>query len=622
MTTFAQFGLSDDVLKAIAELGFETPTPIQEKTIPLLIEAEQDIIALAQTGTGKTAAFGLPAIHVTDVKDKNTQTLILCPTRELCLQITNDLKSYSKYIRGLHVVAVYGGASIDGQIKDIRRGAQIVVGTPGRTKDLIKRRKLFVDNISRVILDEADEMLTMGFKDELDAILNQTPEDKTTLLFSATMSKPILAVSKKSMTNPLEISVARVNMGTKNVQHVYYMVPARDRYEVLKRVADMNPDIYGIVFCRTRRETKEVSAKLMADGYNADLLNGDLSQGQRDEVMSRFRSRQLQILVATDVAARGLDVKDLTHVINFNLPDDPEIYTHRSGRTGRAGKEGISIAIIHSRDHRRIRAIEKESGVSFDKAMVPSGKEICAKQLITLIDNIKKVEVDENQIEPFLESIYEKLAPLSREELIKHFVSSEFNRFLAYYKNARDLNTPDRGSRDRDDRRDRDRGRSRDRDRGRSRDRDRDRDRGRSSDRDRDRDRGRDRDDRRDRDRRSEERPERRSSRRSSEGFTRMYINVGDKDNLNPARLMGVVNEALKSDEAAIGKIDIMKNFSFFEIEEGLSVKLAKKIKGVSFEGVPVVIEPSMEKPTKDTKGKKKSGKKKSGSKKRKSDRF
>ena len=350
MSTFKNFGLHQNILTAVHELGFETPTPIQSETIPHLMSSHQDIIATAQTGTGKTAAFGLPAIHLANPDNKNTQTIVLCPTRELCVQITRDLISYSKYLKGVNILAVYGGEKIHSQIRALKKGAQIVVGTPGRTRDLINRKKLFVENIERVVLDEADEMLTMGFKEELDAILENTPNEKQTLLFSATMSKKVVSITRKYMRNPVEIAVARKNIGAENIKHVNYMVHAKDRYEVLKRIADMNPNIYGIVFCRTRRETKEIANKLMHDGYNADAIHGDLSQPQRDEVMGKFRRRSLQVLVATDVAARGLDVNDLTHIINYNLPDDPEVYVHRSGRTGRAGKSGISIAIIHTRD--------------------------------------------------------------------------------------------------------------------------------------------------------------------------------------------------------------------------------------------------------------------------------
>ena len=376
MNLFENLGLDKSLLKAVQELGFEKPTPIQEKTIPHLLTGKGDFIASAQTGTGKTAAFGLPSIQLTDIGQKQTQTLILSPTRELCIQIAKDLTQYAKYIKGLNVVAIYGGASMETQMRALKKGAHIVVGTPGRTKDMIKRKKLQIGNVNRMILDEADEMLSMGFKDDLEAILAKTPEEKQTLLFSATMPEKIVSITKKYMNNPEKISVARVNVGAENVSHSYYMVHAKDKYEVLKRIADLNPNIYGITFCRTRRETKEIANKLMHDGYNADAIHGDLSQAQRDEVMGRFRKRQLQMMVATDVAARGLDVNDLTHVINFNLPDDSEVYIHRSGRTGRAGKSGKSIAIIHMRDMRRIKDIERISDISFKKELVPSGKDI------------------------------------------------------------------------------------------------------------------------------------------------------------------------------------------------------------------------------------------------------
>jgi ATP-dependent RNA helicase DeaD len=438
--SFLNFSLKSELLKAIKELGFDHPTPIQKKVIPHLMSSDQDLIASAQTGTGKTAAFGLPLLDVTKTRDTNVQTLILCPTRELCIQITNDLSGYSKYLKKVNILAVYGGAKIEKQIKSLKKGPQIVVGTPGRTKDLIRRKKLFVGKIQRLVLDEADEMLSMGFKDDLETIINATSQNKQILLFSATMTPKVIAVTKKYMKNSLEIAVTRVNRAADNVQHLFYMVQAKDRYEVVKRIADINPDIYGIVFCRTRRETKEVANKLMNDHYNADTIHGDLSQAERDDVMRRFRKRQLQILVATDVAARGLDVEDLTHVINYNLPDDDEIYIHRSGRTGRAGKKGVSMVIIHGREIRKLKDIERTSGISFVKKEVPNGLDICKKRLYALIDKIEKVNVNEDQIEPFLPYIYEKLNWLDREKLIKHFVSAEFNRYLSYYKNSKDIN--------------------------------------------------------------------------------------------------------------------------------------------------------------------------------------
>ena len=438
--SFLNFSLKSELLKSIKELGFNSPTPIQSKVIPHLMSSDQDLIASAQTGTGKTAAFGLPLLDLTNTKVTNVQTLILCPTRELCIQITNDLLSYSKYLKNINILSVYGGVKIEKQIKSLKKGPQIVVGTPGRTNDLIRRKKLIIGNIDRLILDEADEMLSMGFKEDLEAIIQQTPKKKQILLFSATMTQKVVGVTKKYMKNSLELAVARVNRAADNVEHIYYLVKQRDRYEVVKRIADMNPDIYGIVFCRTRRETKDIAIKLMNDHYNADTIHGDLSQSERDDVMRRFRKGQLQILVATDVAARGLDVEDLTHVINYNLPDDDEIYIHRSGRTGRAGKKGVSIAIINGRNMRKLKDIERTSKISFKKKDVPSGLDICKKRLYALIDKIEKVDVNEDQIEPFLPYIFEKLNWLDREKLIKHFVSTEFNRYLSYYKDSKDVN--------------------------------------------------------------------------------------------------------------------------------------------------------------------------------------
>lgn len=572
MTTFKSLGLSDEILQSITLLGFETPTPIQEKTIPVLLENENDLIGLAQTGTGKTAAFGLPIIQkITESKD--TQALILSPTRELALQIANDLKAYSKFSDKINIVAVYGGASAEGQIAELRRGAQIVVGTPGRTLDLINRNKLIVKNVRYLVLDEADEMLTMGFKDDLDGILAGTPKEKQTLLFSATMPQEIVRISKTYMTKPIEISVGNRNEGADNIEHIYYEVHARDRYEALKRISDMNPNIYGIVFCRTRMETKDIADKLMQDGYNADALHGDLSQAQRDHVMGRFRSRHLQLLVATDVAARGLDVNDLTHIINFNLPDEDEVYIHRSGRTGRAGKSGISLSILHMREKHKLRAIEKRIGKKFEKLAVPSGKEICEKQLFNLIDKFQQVEVNDSQIEPFLEVIYEKLQSIDREELIKRIVSLEFNRFLEYYKNARDLNVAAKSD---DRRRDDDRGDRRgrkDRDRG---------DRNERADR-------RDRSDRRDRDR--SDAPAAKRERNFDGEFSRFFINKGSKDNLNPASLIGLINKYTREHNLDIGKIEIMKSFSFFEVNKGAERKLMDGFRDATFDSEPVMLE-------------------------------
>ncbi len=571
MTTFKSLGLSDEILQSIALLGFETPTPIQEQTIPILLENENDLIGLAQTGTGKTAAFGLPIIQkITSSKD--TQALILSPTRELALQIANDLKAYSKNSDKINIVAVYGGASAEAQISELRRGAQIVVGTPGRTLDLINRKKLLVNNVRYLVLDEADEMLTMGFKDDLDGILAGTPKEKQTLLFSATMPSEIVRISKTYMNNPTEISVGKRNEGADNIEHLYYEVHARDRYEALKRISDMNPNIYGIVFCRTRMETKDIADKLMQDGYNADALHGDLSQAQRDHVMGRFRSRHLQLLVATDVAARGLDVNDLTHIINFNLPDEDEVYIHRSGRTGRAGKSGVSLSILHMREKHKLRAIEKKIGKPFQKLAVPSGQEICEKQLFNLIDKFQHVEVNDSQIEPYLEVIYEKLQSLDREELIKRFVSVEFNRFLDYYKNARDLNAAAAKGDDRSRKNDRgDRKGRKDRDRGERRERPERGERGERRER--------------------SDAPTGKRDRNFDGEFSRFFINKGSKDNLNPASLIGLINKYTREHNIDIGKIEIMKSFSFFEIGEGSERALMDGFRDAAFDGEPVMLE-------------------------------
>jgi len=433
-------GLSPEILKGIKELGFETATPIQEKVIPYLLEKKRDLIGLAQTGTGKTAAFGLPALQTLRPGAMIPQLLILSPTRELCMQITRDLENYGKYIDGLRIVAVYGGADISKQISALKHGAHVVVATPGRIFDLVRRKRIDLSGVSTLVLDEADEMLKMGFRDDVDAILAETPKEKNTLLFSATMSPGIVAIARKYMRDPWEITIGQKNAGADNVTHIFHMVHSRDRYDALKRVVDFYPDIYGIVFCRTRQETKEVAASLMRDGYNAEALHGDLSQPQRDYVMQKFRDRNLSVLVATDVAARGLDVESLTHVINYNLPDDHEVYTHRSGRTGRAGKEGMAVSIINMKERGYITQIEKVVRKTIVQKPVPGGQEICERRLFSLIETMQKADVDQGQINLYIEKAYEMLSDLSREEIIKRFVSLEFSRFLAYYKNAPDLN--------------------------------------------------------------------------------------------------------------------------------------------------------------------------------------
>lgn len=441
---FTEMGLSEEILMGIRELGFEVPTPIQEKVIPILVENRRDIVGLAQTGTGKTAAFGLPLLQNISQRDIYPQMLVLAPTRELCMQITRDLENFSKFMNGIRIVPVYGGASIEKQINSLRQGVHIIVATPGRINDLLRRKKADLSRITSLVLDEADEMLKMGFREEVDTILASTPNEKNTLLFSATMSNEITAIARTYMNDPVEISIGTKNSGAENVSHIYHMVHARDRYAALKRVADYNPDVYGIVFCRTRQETKEVASSLMKDGYNAEALHGDLTQAQRDYVMEKFRDRNLSLLIATDVAARGLDVNDLTHVINYNLPDDVENYTHRSGRTGRAGKEGTSVSIINMKEMGKVREIERALKKKLEPKPVPGGKEICERQLFSMINRMHSADVNHEQIDPYMGSVYELLEDLSKEELIKRFVSLEFNRFLNYYKNAADLTVEQR----------------------------------------------------------------------------------------------------------------------------------------------------------------------------------
>ncbi len=533
---FKDLGLQSSLLKAIDELGFVNPTPIQNKSIPIVLNSSRDLIALAQTGTGKTAAFGLPLIQQIELKNKNIQTIVLCPTRELCIQISKDLISYSKLINGLKIIPVYGGASIENQIKSIKKGSHVIVGTPGRTKDLIKRKVLNFNYVDRVVLDEADEMLSMGFKDDLDFILDTTKKDRQTLLFSATMSKEVRNISKKFMKNAEEITVEKLNSGSKNVEHNIYYVSSRDKYATLKRIADYNPSIYGIVFCRTRRETKDISKKFIKDGYNADAIHGDLSQSQRDDVMSRFRDGIIQILIATDVAARGLDVNNLSHVINYSLPDDPEVYTHRSGRTGRAGNKGISVVISNSREGRKIKSIENKSQIKFIKKDVPTGKDICSKQLFNLIEKIEKVKVDEKQISPFLPEIYKKLDWLSREDLIKHFVSAEFNRFLDYYKGNKDIKIN------------------------------------------------------------NDSNSKATKTEKKRNVFENLSINIGRKHSVSPIELITLINRITKTNDVEIGSIDIRQSYTIFEIDKNVFKTLIDKSKDFDFNGIGLNIKKSKDK--------------------------
>ena len=523
MSSFEELGLKNSLVDAVKQLGFVNPMPIQEKIIPLLLKDEtDDVIALAQTGTGKTAAFGLPIIQRIDTKLKKVQYLIICPTRELCLQIADDLKDYSVYDKDIIIAAVFGGSSMDRQIQKIKQGAQIISATPGRLNDLINRKVVDLSKVKAVVLDEADEMLNMGFKEELEAILEKTPEDRNTFLFSATMPKPLLSIANKYMFNPVEITIGVRNAGAENVEHISYIVHAKDRYLALKRIVDYHPNIYGIVFCRTRQETKEVSEKLMQDGYNADALHGDLSQPQREYVMNKFRTRNLRLLVATDVAARGLDVHDLTHIINYDLPDELEIYTHRSGRTGRAGKTGTSIVIAHLKEKYKIAQIEKQLNKKFTNLPIPSGRDICEKQLFHLIDRVEKVEIDHVQVESFLPQIYNKLEWMDRNELIQRFVSVEFNRFLDYYRNLPDISSPTDGK--------------------------------------------------------SFSKEGTRSSRRAN--YTRYFINLGTTDGLKPAQLIGMINDFTGIRNIDIGEIDIMKNFSFFEADSNYQSEVIEGFKG------------------------------------------
>ncbi len=511
--TFKELELKDEILRAIEELGYEEAMPIQERSIPFMMNDTRDLVALAQTGTGKTAGFGLPILNLIDTERKQTQALVLAPTRELCIQIANDLKNYSKYMNGVKVVPVYGGENIITQLRQLDIQPQILVATPGRLIDLLERRKVNLSAVDYLVLDEADEMLNMGFKEDIENIIERTPDTRRTMLFSATMPGEIANISRKYMKEREEIAIGKKNSGNENVEHIYYLVQAKDRYLALKRVVDLNPDIYGIVFCRTRQETKDIAEKLMRDGYNADALHGDLSQAQRDAVMQKFRIKNLQVLVATDVAARGLDVNNLTHVINYNLPDDTESYTHRSGRTGRANKKGVSIAIIHTKERNRIREIERMINRKFEQQPIPNGLEVCKKQLFHLVNRMENVEVNHEQLDPLFPEILKKLEYLDKEEIIKRFVSLEFNRFLDYYKNAPDLNIQEREPR-------------------------------------RDGERTRDREDR--------------GSKRGQK--IRLKINLGTKDQINPKRLLGIINDTVGDKTISVGDIEVTNKFTFFDV--------------------------------------------------------
>lgn len=536
MKTFEELGVSQEIRKAIEEMGYENPMPVQEEVIPYLLGNGNDVVALAQTGTGKTAAFGLPLIQKIDVKNCVPQALVLCPTRELCLQIAGDLTDYSKYITDLKILPVYGGSSIDSQIRSMKRGVHIIVATPGRLIDLMERKVARLETVRDVVMDEADEMLNMGFTDSINTILENVPKDRNTLMFSATMSPEIARIAKTYLHDAKEITIGMKNEGSKNVNHVAYIVHAKDKYLALKRVVDFYPQIYGIVFCRTRKETQEIADKLIQDGYSADSLHGELSQAQRDLVMQKFRQRHLQLLVATDVAARGLDVDSLTHVINYGLPDDIESYTHRSGRTGRAGKTGISIAIINLREKGKMREIERIIKKKFEVSELPTGKEICEQQLIKVIDDIEKVKVSEEEIETFLPGIYRKLDWLSKEDLIKRVVSLEFNRFLDYYKNAPEIEQPKAN------------------------------------------------------DKKAETKESRKGDkekvgRKAEKGYTRLFLNLGKTDGFYTNQIIDLVNRNLKKERIQIGRIDLMQNFSFFEVIQEQAPQVIKALNKVVLSG-------------------------------------
>ncbi len=543
MNPFSTLGIRHDIVNAIAELGFENPTPIQEQAIPVLLSGSNDFVGLAQTGTGKTAAFGLPLLELLDFEKNYPQALILCPTRELCLQITNDINNYAKNVKNVNVVAVYGGANISDQLRQIRRGVQIVVATPGRMLDIINRKAIDFSEVRYVVLDEADEMLNMGFQEDIDQILSTTPEDKKTWLFSATMPTEVRRIAKKYMDNPFELTMGTKNTGNVNIDHEYYVVRARDKYAAFKRIVDFNPEIFGIVFCRTKIETQDIAESLIKDGYNADALHGDLSQQQRDKVMKRYRERSLQLLIATDVAARGIDVNDVTHVINYSLPDEIENYTHRSGRTARAGKSGVSISIINSKEIGKIRQIERIIGKKFTKVEIPGGFDVCEKQLFALVHKVHNVEVNSEQIEQYIPRIMDEFKDLSKEEVITRFASLEFNRFLDYYKNAPDLNAPadDRGERF----------------------------------------------ERGERGERSE-----RSGRSESRGdYTRFFINLGSVDDFTRGDMLGFICNNGKISGKSVGKIDLKGVFTFFEVENSVAEAIQQSFKGVEFNGRAVRIE-------------------------------
>lgn len=536
MLTFKDSGLSDALLKGIETLGFETPTPVQSLVIPAALKGANDIIALAQTGTGKTAAFGLPLLQLSDPSIHHVQALVLCPTRELCVQVASDLSNYAKFDHHYKVVAVYGGTPIDAQIRQLKAGVQIIVATPGRLIDLIDRRAVSLTHVARLVLDEADEMLNMGFKEALDTILESVTGKKSVWLFSATMSREIRSIAANYMTNPVELKAGGHNESHANIEHVYYVCRADDRYETLKRIVDATPGIFGLIFCRTKAEAKDVAEQMMRDGYNADSLHGDLTQDDRDRVMKLFRDGTLQLLIATDVAARGIDVSDISHVINYGLPDDGEVYTHRSGRTGRAGKQGQSIVIVSMKFEQRIREIERLTKSTFKKMVIPSGEQVCQAQLMNIISNVQKIEVQHKEIEPFLPQIFEQLRDLSKEELIQRIASIEFNRFLSYYKNAVDLNVYPRVSR------------------------------------------------------RYEEGMGTHENRNHS-GLLRVFANIGELDGLTKKEFVRLITTEVGIPASALGDIHIQRTFMHFEIDPKFVAQVKKEMAQLNVNGRQVRVD-------------------------------
>lgn len=562
MNTFEALGLDERLMKAISELGFTTPTPIQEKAIPVLLSGTTDLIGLAQTGTGKTAAFGLPLLQLLDESKKHPQALIVCPTRELCLQIVKEIEIFKKHMKGMQVVAVYGGTSIGMQIRDIKRGIQIVVATPGRLIDLIERKAINLGEIKYVVLDEADEMLNMGFQDDIEFILQNTPKKESTWLFSATMPPEIRKVSRKYMKEPVEVTVGKMNTANVNIDHQYFMVSSQHRYEALKRLIDFNPGIYGIIFTRTKIDAQNISEKLTREGYDIDALHGDLTQQQRDAVMGQFRDKTLQLLIATDVAARGIDVKDITHVINYELPDDIEVYTHRSGRTGRAGKTGICMSIVHSREVGKIRQIERIAQSKFNKLEIPTGKDVCRKQFFSFMDKLINMDVSNAEYETYIPMLQEKFADISKEEILKRVASMEFDRFLKYYENSEDLNIRERGREFDKFKRDGDGGR-------RTIERERP-----GSGRTRERER----------------QPYRDTQGREFNGggsgnYTRLFVNLGTKDGFYKASFLQFILDMSDLKKEALGKIDMREMNSWVEVDSKAATQMIRSIDGKKFKG-------------------------------------